>query len=124
MGFVTLIERPLAQIVEAVFRFGKTLEPADLTANAIQILEQPPLWPEFLTPLPAAAVMDEICAHAGARARDRDEVDTRIVQDFQQRAGRIIDSQEQVEGYPQAETTHHELAVPERDVHSEAGQST
>ena len=44
-------------------------------------------------------------AHAGARPKDRDAVDARIVADVTAGSGAIIDSQDTVGGYPTAEPT-------------------
>ncbi len=44
--------------------------------------------------------MEHVLANAGARPQDRDEIDRRIVREVRERTGRIIDSQEQVGGYP------------------------
>jgi hypothetical protein len=60
--------------------------------------------------------MDHIVAHVGARPRDRDAVDRRIIRDLQQRTGRVIDSQDEVGGYPTATPTHRKLRIPTEDI--------
>lgn len=84
-----------------------------LTDSAVTILAERPVWPGGLKPLPAAEVEADILKNAGARPWDRDEIDARILREFQQRKGRIIDSQEEVGGYPRHAPTHRVLAVPD-----------
>ena len=52
----------------------------------------------------------------GARPKDRDIVDKRIIQDFPDRKGRIIDSQEEVGGYPDFEMTYRKFEIPEENI--------
>lgn len=92
--------------------FGRDGRPVPLTAGAINLLEKRPVWPEGLAPLPAAKVVQYVLAHAGARPKDRDETDRRILREFQERKGRLIDSQEQVGGYPKPAATRRALEVP------------
>jgi len=91
--------------------------PLPETGPQITRLETAPLWPEGFQAIPAARVQDAVLTHAGARPLQRDEVDTRIVAGVQDGGGRVIDSQEDVGGYPamHAAVARH-LAVPDRDV--------
>ena len=89
---------------------------ADMTAGRINLLDRKPVWPESLQPLSAKEVVDYVVGHAGARPRDRDAIDRRIIQDFLDRKGRIIDSQEEVQGYPRHKMTHRLLNIPGHDV--------
>ena len=59
-----------------------------------------PRLPLDLVALPAVQVADAVLADAGARAWERDAVDTRLVAEARAGGGRIIDSETQVEGYP------------------------
>lgn len=61
--------------------------------------------PEGLTPLAASAVEKHVLANAGARPWDRDAHDVRLLADVAEGRGMIIDSQEQVGGYPEMEPT-------------------
>jgi len=85
-------------------------------AGGITLLADKPVWPEGLQPLPAKEVVDHVVKHAGARPADRDAIDRRIIQNFLDRKGRIIDSQEEVEGYPRYKMTRRPLDVPNDDV--------
>ena len=52
---------------------------------------------------------------AGSRPARRDPIDARIIQSIIAGDGRIIDSQEEVGGYPARAATKRALAVPDRD---------
>ncbi|MSU24992.1 MAG: pectate lyase [Opitutus sp.] len=81
-------------------------KPAPLTSLAKgatgKILERagPVHWPPGLKARPSALVEESVLRDAGARPWDRDAIDRRIVQQARDRTGRIIDSEEQVGGYP------------------------
>ena len=66
----------------------------------MRTLSEKPVWPDGFVPLAAADVVDHVVKHAGARPHDRDATDQRIISDFLARQGRIIDSQDDVGGYP------------------------
>jgi pectate lyase len=67
-----------------------------------KIIERPEhvYWPPGLHAMPAAQVAESVYKNAGARPWDRDAVDQRIVQQSREGTGRIIDSEQQVGGYP------------------------
>lgn len=90
--------------------------PAPLTAGDIAVLAEKPAWPAGLEAIPSSEVIDYVVRHAGARPKDRDPIDRRIVQDLLDRRGRIIDSQDQVGGYPEIAPVRRGLDVPETDV--------
>ena len=71
-----------------------------LTYGNINILSEKPVWPTDLMPLPADEVVGYITGHVGARPKERDVVDKRIIQDFLDKKGQILDSQDEVGGYP------------------------
>lgn len=68
-------------------------------------LERAPLWPEGFAAMPASAVADYLGATVGARPWDRDAVDRRIVEQALAGGGAIIDSEQEVGGYPALEPT-------------------
>lgn len=79
-------------------------------------LGEPPIWLEGLKPIPAAETLEHVIRHAGARPKDRDAIDRRIIADLQARRGRIIDSQEEVGGYPAYAPTRRPLDIPKTGV--------
>jgi hypothetical protein len=91
---------------------GTTGDPARLANEQVQMIDRPMLEPRNFTPLPSAAVEAFVLKNAGARPNDRDSVDQRVVEDYLKRAGKVIDSQEEVGGYPHVVPTHRALEVP------------
>src|SRR5262249_3517996 len=80
-----------------------------LADGGVVQLSAPPSW---ATSIPKASA-DDVLRPAGARPARRDSVDARIVESVRRRNGRIIDSQEQVGGYPVRPATKRVLVVPE-----------
>jgi hypothetical protein len=74
---------------------------------------EPPLWPEILTVRPSKEVLAWVLANAGARPWDRDAVDQRIISDVLDGTGRIIDSQDDVGGWPDLTPTYRVLDLPD-----------
>jgi pectate lyase len=90
------------QIGEPLPMFGRyTTAPAKI----IQV-DKPPLWPEGLTPMPATEVQEKVLHNVGARPWDRDYDDVRLIADVAEGRGRIIDSQDDIHGYPEQKETH------------------
>lgn len=89
---------------------------SSLVWGNVVALEEKPVWPEGLKPNPAGETLDRIIVNVGARPGDRDAVDSRIVKDLVERKGRIIDSQEEVGGYPDPEPTSRKLNIPETGI--------
>ncbi len=81
-------------------------------SSGLRRLGREPIWPEGLVPIPARAVLERVLATAGARPRDRDAVDARIVREVREGTGRIIESQTDVGGYPVVPSTRRALEVP------------
>lgn len=96
--------------------FDQDGNPARIVAGKIVELTEKPVWPEGLEALLAVETAEYVLQHAGARPQDRDAVDERIVRDFRNRTGRVIDSQEDVGGYPKSTITTHELIVPDANI--------
>lgn len=89
---------------------------APLVSGNVNCLSERPCWPAGLRALPAADVVGSVTRHVGARPKDRDAVDRRIIGDFTERKGRVIDSQDEVGGYPNAEMQTRALAIPSGNV--------
>jgi hypothetical protein len=86
------------------------------TGSTVTVLSQKPSWPAGLVARPATHVVDSVLAHAGARPKDRDSVDQRIVTDFKNGSGGFINSQKDVGGYPTATATTRTLTVPATNI--------
>jgi hypothetical protein len=98
-------------------RAGQPVAPYVITTPdsktvGVKVLPSAPAWPKGFRARPAVEVKDDVLKNAGARPWDRDEVDQRIVRQVREGKGKIIDSQEQVGGYPKAVMTTRKLNVP------------
>jgi hypothetical protein len=91
-------------------------EPAPLIGGTIRLLREKPAWPQGLMPLHARDVEAFVLQNAGARPKDRDAIDFRIMQQIRDREGRIIDSQDEVGGYPAMPMTQRVLTIPESNM--------
>lgn len=111
----------------AIFAFGDEGPEAYLEDNDVRggvptvddvviQLEDPPLWPDDLEPMSSGDVKEHNLKHAGARPADRTEHDQRIVEMIRNGEGHVIDSQEEVGGYPELEENTHELTVPDSNL--------
>lgn len=76
-------------------------------------LNDPPLWPTGFEALPAHESLYENLRTVGSRPGDRDLHNSRIVKTVTDGTGAVIDSQDEVGGYPVYAETSRSLAVPE-----------
>ena len=95
----------------ALDRSGKALpEYVSLSGNdpkaACTLVKTPSLWPADLKALPVEQVREAVLANAGARPWERDAIDRRIIDEARNNTGHIIDSEEQVGGYPKLQPVH------------------
>jgi hypothetical protein len=93
----------------AVDRLGRPLPMLGrYTTSAAKIIEvkTAPSFPEGVKPLPAVEVENSVIANAGARPWDRDEHDWRVIADTIEGRGKLIDSEQEVGGYPVQLATH------------------
>ncbi len=91
----------------AVDRLGNPLpQTGRYTTSKAKIISMPkPPLPLGVEVLSAVDVEESVIANAGARPWDRDSIDARIVADTIEGRGEIIDSEEQVGGYPKYQPT-------------------
>ena len=91
---------------------GKITDPS----IPITVLDEKPIWIDDYEPIPAADVPEYILKYAGARPAERDAVDRRLIEEFYSGTGKIINSQDEVGGYPVVEPTYRALDVPETGI--------
>lgn len=84
-------------------------------ARIIQV-PRPVVWPAGLDVLPANQVETHVLRFAGARPWDRDAHDIRVIFDVAEGRGEIIDSENEVGGYPRAEPTRAPFIEAEWDL--------
>jgi pectate lyase len=81
-------------------------------ARSVRLKDSPPVWVEPLDVIPADQVARHLAENVGARPRDRDPVDRRIVAEVSSGGGRIINSQSQVGGHPRVRAVSRRLTIP------------
>ena len=91
---------------------GKITDPS----IPITVLDEKPIWIDDYEPIPAADVPEYVLKYAGARPAERDAVDLRLIEEYYNGTGKIINSQNEVGGYPTAEPTYRALDVPETGI--------
>jgi len=91
-------------------------KPMPQQQGAITTLSSPPVWPQGLVPLPSKDLTETILDNVGARPWQRDLIDQRIISSVKHRKGLIINSQEEVGGYPNYPTTYRKLVIPSKNI--------
>jgi hypothetical protein len=90
-------------------------EPLPEMREPFPTLAKPPLWPEGLEATSTTAALWHVARFVGARPAERDPIDARIIAGALTGHARIIDSQDEVEGYPKIEPVKRAVEVPEKD---------
>ncbi|MDA3854811.1 MAG: hypothetical protein PF569_01030 [Candidatus Woesearchaeota archaeon] len=75
-------------------------------------VDTPPIWNANLKTIPVSIVKENNLQYSGARPLDRDIVDERIIVDIIKKEGEIIDSQNDVGGWPNLTINKLKLATP------------
>ena len=86
---------------------------AKIKPDVAIISSKPPLWTSPLTILAGNRTEPHVLDHVGARPRDRDATDRRIIDHVKQRRGRIVDSQKDVGGWHETPLAQRSLPLPE-----------
>ncbi|WP_166241578.1 pectate lyase family protein [Paenibacillus turpanensis] len=88
-----------------------------LTFGGVKTLSSKPSWPSAgLTVRRSSEVLTYVTQHAGARPKDRDSVDKRIVSETLNGTGKLLNSQNEVGGYPKATPVYRKLTVPSNGI--------
>ncbi|MFC0877530.1 T9SS type A sorting domain-containing protein [Saccharicrinis sp. FJH2] len=77
------------------------------------LFDTPQLWPSGFVAIPAHESLYENLRTVGSRPGNRDVHNARIVRTVANGGGAVIDSQDEVGGYPDYEQTSHSLTVPD-----------
>ncbi|GAA5053099.1 hypothetical protein GCM10025751_30000 [Haladaptatus pallidirubidus] len=84
-----------------------------IIGDEITVLDSRPLWPDNLSRISTDRVYDHNLANAGARPADRTANDERIVENVRTAGGSIINSQDEVGGYPDLPVNIRSLDIPQ-----------
>lgn len=102
--------------IEDNLAFDSVGKNVPIVSEQITLLSNKPSWPNNYLPLQASDVRLYVLKHVGARPKDRDEIDTRIINNVINSAGEIINSQTQVGGYPNYKKNYRYLNVPKNNI--------
>ncbi len=103
----------------AVDRLGRPLpQRGRYTTTPMQVIEMEsaPALPFGVELLSSEKVQDAVMAQAGARPWDRDDIDRRILADTAEGRGKIIDSENEVGGYPKHAPTQQAFVPTDWDL--------
>jgi pectate lyase len=100
----------------ALDRSGKHVRIIGTASKKCLQVNSAPLWPEAIDLLPVADVKNYVLKNAGARPWDRDAIDKRVVQEARSARGRIIDSEQEVGGYPTHAPTRGRFVLEDWDL--------
>ena len=78
-------------------------------------VKEAPVKLEGLNILPADQVKETVLKNVGARPKDRDAVDERVIKEVREGTGGIIDTQADVGGWPELKRNERKLVVPDKD---------
>jgi len=81
--------------------------------GAITLLDSPAIWPVGMVPLPAEVALYEVLRTVGPHPGNRNGHNARIVKDVADGTGEIIDSEDEVGGYPDYPATYRSITVPD-----------
>jgi hypothetical protein len=85
---------------------------APIRVNSPPVVNGETLWPSGLVAQDVTTVYNSVLANAGSRPASRDTVDARIVNEVMTGTGSIIDSQDDVGGYPVYAQNYRALTLP------------
>lgn len=91
-------------------------DPNRIIAKEVEILPKPPVETDKYSVIEAKNVVAAVLKNAGSRSAARNDIDQRIVNDVMQLKGRVIDSQNEVGGYPSEQPVTHEFQIPEKGI--------
>lgn len=75
-----------------------------------------PIWTNKYKSIKTNDVANHILRYVGARPKFRDPIDQRIICDVVNKTGKVINSQEDVGGYPTYSKTTHQLIIPNKGI--------
>jgi hypothetical protein len=101
--------RPCDIYWEDNYTIGPSFSAPDVSGD-FNIVTTRPVWHDNIIVLPSGpSLKDELLENSGARPWDRDEVDRRIIQGIIDGTNKMIDSEQEVGGYPAIQSTYREF---------------
>lgn len=97
---------------------GAAIPEERLLTGTHTLVYEKPVWPEFIEVAATENLKENILENAGARPWNRDVVDLRIVEEVRQSKNRIIDSEDEVGGYPTSTATYRKFDPQKWDLNN------
>ena len=95
---------------------GEAIQKENLLIGSHTLVDEKPVWPEIIKVLPTENLKAHLLENSGARPWNRDEVDKRIIKEVSESQNRIIDSENEVGGYPESKPTYRKFDPAEWDL--------
>jgi hypothetical protein len=99
-----------------VDRAGKDVRIIGTNNEKCRSVDAAPLWPDEIEVMPVTDVKNYVLKNAGARPWDRNAIDKRIIREVREGTGKIIDSEQEVGGYPTMKETRSRFYPEEWDM--------
>jgi len=100
-----------SDLVNKCHNWGGTCDP--MPPEKIALARQDAIWVKEFTPMPVEDVPSYVRKNAGARPADRDPVDARIIAQAETKHAHIIESQDDVGGWPALAQNYRALVFPQ-----------
>ncbi|MCK5206483.1 MAG: hypothetical protein KAQ79_00635 [Cyclobacteriaceae bacterium] len=95
---------------------GEAIPKENLLIGSHTLVDEKPVWPQIIKVLPTENLKAHLFENSGARPWNRDEVDKRIIKEVSESQNRIIDSENEVGGYPELRSTYRKFDPAEWDL--------
>lgn len=107
MPLILIGNGPCEVYMDDNLAFDSQGKPASLFAgDSKKLVKQKPIWIDNMDLIPASRVKDSVLQNAGARPWDRDYHDQRIIDSVKNGTAKIINSENEVGGYPVVKPTY------------------
>ena len=97
---------------------GAEIQEDNMLTGSHTIVDKKPVWPEIIKVLPTENLKEIVLQNAGARPWNRDAVDLRIIEEVRQSKNRVIDSEDEVGGYPTSKPTYRKFDPEKWDLNN------
>jgi len=102
--------------VEVFWKDNKVISGKEKLAGSHSLVEKEPVWPSGFSPAKTEKVKEQVLNNAGSRPWSRNNIDQRIIDQIKNGTNRIINSEQDVGGYPQTEPVFQKFNPGEWDM--------
>ena len=102
--------------VEVFWKDNEVISGKEKLAGSHSLVEKEPVWPSGFSPAKTEKVKEQVLNNAGSRPWSRNNIDQRIIDQIKNGTNRIINSEQDVGGYPQTEPVFQKFNPGEWDM--------